>query len=279
MKHTDTNIILSVKNLSYSYGEDRQALKNISLNIRRGERIAVVGSNGAGKSTFFLNLNGVLTPEHGEIVFEGNAITKKNLLELRKNVGIVFQDPDSQIIASTVMAEISFGPMNMRLPQDEVISKTLKAMEYMNITHLSSRPPHYLSGGEKKCVSIADIIAMTPQVFIFDEPTVGLDPVNVRMLEDVLDRLYNEGKTILLSTHDVDLAYRWADRTVVFNEGEVIADDTPENVFADDNVLKKARLCRPSVYEIYGALREKGIIRSKKCPRSVGELKKLIDAI
>lgn len=271
--------VLSVKNLSYSYNEDKKALKGISLDIHRGERIAVIGSNGAGKSTFFLNLNGVLTPEDGEIFFEGKSIDKKNLIELRKNVGIVFQNADNQIIASTVLAEVSFGPMNMKLPRDEVIARCEEAMEYMNITHLKDRPPHYLSGGEKKCVSIADIIAMKPKVIIFDEPTEGLDPINAKMLEDVLDRLNKEGKTILLSTHDVDFAYRWADRAVVFSDGEIIADDTPVNVFKNDDAVKRARLRRPAILEIYEALCAKKLITSTEYPRSVSELKKLIEAV
>ena len=271
--------ILSVKNLSYSYNEDKKALNGISLDIHRGERLAVIGSNGAGKSTFFLNLNGVLTPDKGEIFFEGKPIDKKNIIELRKNVGIVFQNADNQIIASTVLAEVSFGPMNMKLPRDEVIARCEEAMEYMNITHLKDRPPHYLSGGEKKCVSIADIIAMKPKVIIFDEPTEGLDPINKKMLEDVLDRLNKESKTILISTHDVDFAYRWADRAVVFSDGEIIADDTPINLFRNDDIIKRARLRRPVILEIYDALCEKKLISSAEYPRSVSELKKLIEAV
>ena len=271
--------ILSVKNLSYSYNEDKKALNGISLDIHRGERLAVIGSNGAGKSTFFLNLNGVLTPDKGEIFFEGKPIDKKNIIELRKNVGIVFQNADNQIIASTVLAEVSFGPMNMKLPRDEVIARCEEAMEYMNITHLKDRPPHYLSGGEKKCVSIADIIAMKPKVIIFDEPTEGLDPINKKMLEDVLDRLNKEGKTILISTHDVDFAYRWADRAVVFSDGEIIADDTPINLFRNDDIIKRSRLRRPVILEIYDALCEKKLISSAEYPRSVSELKKLIEAV
>lgn len=271
--------VLSVKNLSYSYNEDKKALNGISLDIHRGERLAVIGSNGAGKSTFFLNLNGVLTPDKGEIFFEGKPIDKKNIIELRKNVGIVFQNADNQIIASTVIAEVSFGPMNMKLSRDEVIARCEEAMKYMHITHLKDRPPHYLSGGEKKCVSIADIIAMKPKVIIFDEPTEGLDPINKKMLEDVLDRLNKEGKTILISTHDVDFAYRWADRTVVFSDGEIIADDTPINLFRNDDIIKRARLRRPVILEIYDALCEKKLISSAEYPRSVSKLKKLIEAV
>lgn len=271
--------ILSIKNLNYSYNEGRNVLKNIYLDVHRGERIAVIGSNGAGKSTFFLTLNGVLIPNSGEIFLQGHLIDKKNIINLRKNVGIVFQDPDDQIIAPTVLAEVSFGPMNLKLSEDEVRSRTVEAMKYMNITHLKDRPPHYLSGGEKKCVSIADIIAMGPQVIIFDEPTVGLDPVNTYALENVLDRLSRDGKTILLSTHDVDFAYRWADRAVVFSHGEIIADGRPTDIFKNIDIIKRANLRSPVILDIYNALCEKKLVTDDIYPRSADELIKLIEAI
>ncbi len=271
--------ILSVKNIIYSYDGENNALKNVSVDISDGERIAVLGANGAGKSTFFLNLNGVLSSDGGEIFFRGERIVKRTLNTLRKNVGIVFQNADSQIIASTVFAEVSFGPINMHLSRSEVLERTEQAMEYMNITGLRSRPPHYLSGGEKKRVSIADIIAMTPEVIIFDEPTEGLDPQNAKMLEDVLSQLSAEGKTILLSTHNVDFAYRWAERIIVFNSGEIIADGAPDAVFANESVIKTANLARPAVLDIYESLVRKGFLEQGKNPKSAGELKKLIDTV
>ena len=251
-----TDTILSVKKICFGYGDAGPVLKNVDLDVHRGERLAVIGSNGAGKSTLFLNLNGVLAPDTGEIFLNGKRIGKKDITELRRNVGIVFQDADSQMIASTVYAEVSFGPMNLRLPKEEVRERTMKAMEYMNITHLKDRPPHYLSGGEKKCVSIADIIAMDPDIIIFDEPTVGLDPVNAQILEDVLDRLHGDGKTIILSTHDADLVYRWADRAVVLNDGKIIADSAPDSIFRNDTIIRAAKLRRPAIQEIYDALLE-----------------------
>ena len=182
----EKKVLLQVKNLNYSYNHEKRTLNNINLDIYKGQKIAVLGSNGAGKSTFFLNLNGVLTPESGEIFYKDIKISKKNLNELRKNVGIVFQDADNQIIASSVLAEVSFGPMNLKLSKEEVKERVYEALEYMNINHLKDRPPHYLSGGEKKRVSIADIIAMKSEVIVFDEPTASLDPLNVEILEDVL---------------------------------------------------------------------------------------------
>ena len=274
-----TDTILSVKKICFGYGDAGPVLKNVDLDVHRGERLAVIGSNGAGKSTLFLNLNGVLAPDTGEIFLNGKRIGKKDITELRRNVGIVFQDADSQMIASTVYAEVSFGPMNLRLPKEEVRERTMKAMEYMNITHLKDRPPHYLSGGEKKCVSIADIIAMDPDIIIFDEPTVGLDPVNAQILEDVLDRLHGDGKTIILSTHDADLVYRWADRAVVLNDGKIIADSAPDSIFRNDTIMRAAKLRRPAIQEIYDALLEKALVPENIRPRSADELKAIIKSV
>ena len=274
-----TDTILSVKKLCFGYGDAGPVLKNVDLDVHRGERLALIGSNGAGKSTLFLNLNGVLAPDTGEIFLNGKRIGKKDITELRRNVGIVFQDADSQMIASTVYAEVSFGPMNLRLPKEEVRERTMKAMEYMNITHLKDRPPHYLSGGEKKCVSIADIIAMDPDIIIFDEPTVGLDPVNAQILEDVLDRLHGDGKTIILSTHDADLVYRWADRAVVLNDGKIIADSAPDSIFRNDTIMRAAKLHRPAIQEIYDALLEKALVPENIRPRSADELKAIIKSV
>ena len=240
MKDKIKETILQIKGLYYSYTNEKDTLNNINIDIYKGEKMAVLGSNGAGKSTFFLNINGVLKPKSGEIIYKGKIITKKDLNELRKNVGIVFQDADNQIIASTVLAEVSFGPMNLKLPKDEVIKRVDEALRYMNISEFKHRPPHYLSGGEKKRVSIADIIAMKSEVIIFDEPTASLDPLNAEMLEEVLNKLSSENKTMIISTHDVDFAYRWADRIVVFSDGMIIGDGTPLEIFSSEEILKNA---------------------------------------
>ena len=250
------NIILKTENLTYSYGDGHQALKGISVEIKEGERVCVVGSNGAGKSTFFLNINGVLKHDGGDIYFKGQKVgnSKKELNELRRGVGIVFQDADNQIIASTVMGEVSFGPMNLKLPKEEVIARVDEALEYMNLSDFKERAPHYCSGGEKKRISIADIIAMHSEVMIFDEPTAALDPLNAAMLEDVLTRLSAQGKTLLISTHDMDFAYRWAERLVVFCNGEIIADGTPVEILADDAIREKANLRKPMMLDVYEAM-------------------------
>ena len=199
-------------------------------------------------------------------------------MELRRGIGIVFQDADNQIIATTVMGEVSFGPMNLRLPKEEVESRVNEALEYMNISDFKERAPHYLSGGEKKRVTIADIIAMHSEVMIFDEPTAALDPVNVIALEAVLDKLYRQGKTILVSTHDLDFAYRWAERIIVFCDGQIIADGVPEEVFRNEEVLKKANLKKPTMLEVAEILAEKNLgLDKNQYPKNVSELRSMLE--
>ncbi|NFE94289.1 energy-coupling factor ABC transporter ATP-binding protein [Clostridium botulinum] len=269
--------ILKVRNLNYKYNNEKIVLSNINIDIYEGEKVAILGSNGAGKSTFFLNINGVLTPKSGDIIYKGKKISKKELNELRKNIGIVFQDADNQIIASTVLAEVSFGPMNLKLPKEEVKERVEEALSYMNLTEFKNRPPHYLSGGEKKRVSIADIIAMQSEIIIFDEPTASLDPLNAIMLEEVLKKLSEEKKTLLISTHDVDFAYRWAERVIVFANGEIIADGTPLQIFKDDKIIKCANLKRPTMLDIYEILLDKGLIDNNSIyPKDIVEFTKML---
>ncbi len=269
-------VILKAENLHYSYTKEHEVLKGVSLNIHRGERLAVLGANGSGKSTFFLNINGVLRPESGAVYYGDKLINKSSIKELRKNVGIVFQDADNQIIASTVRAEVSFGPMNLGLSKEEVTRRVLDSLNYMNISHLIDRPPHYLSGGEKKRVSIADIIAMDSEIIIFDEPTASLDPQNISIFEEVLDKMSAEQRTLVISTHDLEFAFRWADRIVVFCSGSIIADSDPISVLSDNEVLKKANLKKPILLEVFETLVDNSVFReSTKPARNMDDLRKM----
>ena len=269
-------VILKAENLHYSYTKEHEVLKGVSLNIHRGERLAVLGANGSGKSTFFLNINGVLRPESGAVYYRDKLINKSSIKELRKNVGIVFQDADNQIIASTVRAEVSFGPMNLGLSKEEVTRRVLDSLNYMNISHLIDRPPHYLSGGEKKRVSIADIIAMDSEIIIFDEPTASLDPQNISIFEEVLYKMSAEQRTLVISTHDLEFAFRWADRIVVFSSGSIIADSDPISVLSDNEVLKKANLKKPILLEVFETLVENSVFReSTKPARNMDDFRKM----
>lgn len=276
MEVNRAEVILEAKNLCYSYEREKTALREVNLSVRKGDRIAVLGSNGAGKSTCFLNLNGVLSPDSGEIWYRGEKVLKKNRNELRKNVGIVFQEADNQIIAPTVAAEVSFGPMNLKLPTGEVKRRVEEALECMNLTEMRERPPHYLSGGEKKRVCIADIVAMESEVLLFDEPTASLDPMNETIFELVLDKLWKMGKTLIISTHDVDFAWRWAERAVVFSGGSIIADGTPEEIFRDSIVVERASLRQPVLMEVCTRLAAHGVIPEGAYAKDGEELEKLL---
>lgn len=272
----DKNILLEAEGISFSYEEGKDALHDITFQIRKGERIAVVGSNGAGKSTLFLNLNGILQPDRGKIRYKGKEVRKKDWKTMRENVGIIFQNADEQIVGSTVFSEVAFGPVNMKLGKEEIRKRVEDAIAYMNLSGYENRPPHYLSGGEKKRVTIADILAMKPEILIFDEPTAALDPVNINALEHILKELSAEGRTLMVSTHDVDFAYRFADRMLVFADGRLIADGDPEEILLDSSVRQRANLRMPVMMEVVELLKEKGILDSRKNAKTVDKLREIL---
>ncbi len=244
--------ILRLEDVGYTYEEGQEALKNISVTIKNGERIAVLGNNGAGKSTFFLCCNGIIHPDQGRVFLDRKEIGpgKKERMKLHKSVGMVFQDPDNQMIAGTVASEISFGPMNMGLAKDEVRARVDMAIQKMDLKELRNRQPFQLSGGEKKRVGIADVMAMKPRLLMFDEPTANLDPQNTALFEKNLESLEQEGMSLMISTHDVDFAWHWAKRLLVFSDGQIKADTTPEEFFAQDALVKECGLVPPMLFVI-----------------------------
>ena len=274
--------ILKLANVSYKYEDKYPALIDVSATIYEGEKIAVLGNNGAGKSTFFLCCNGVLHPQGGKLFLFGEEITtsKKDLTKLRETVGLVFQDPDTQIIAGTVESEVSFGPMNLKLDYEEIERRITESLSIMNLEGYQERAPQYLSGGEKKRVSIADILAMEPEMILFDEPTASLDPENVNLLEMTLEDLNNKGITLVIATHDVDFAYQFADRVIVFSRGKIIADASMEEVLASENILSQAGLTKPLIYSAAEVL-EKHFpqLNEQKTPKTIEELSEFVSTI
>ena len=274
--------LLRLENISYRYDEGATALSDVSLTFHKGERVAVLGRNGAGKSTFFRCCNGVLRPKSGRIFLNGQEIThkKQDVLMLRQAVGLVFQEPDSQIIAGTVEDEVSFGPMNLKLDEGEVLSRVSDAVARMNLSGFEHRAPQYLSGGEKKRVSIADILAMKPQIILLDEPAASLDPENTALLEAALDELTAAGIALVICTHDVDFAYRIAHRAVVFSGGRVVADDEIDRVFESENVLKAARLRKPLLFEAAKLIKARFPGGStEKMPRTIEEFRDFVNML
>ena len=268
------NELLRVENISYQYHDKYVALNNVSVAFHTGELVAILGSNGAGKSTFLLCCNGVLRPQSGTIYYHGREIknNKKDMHLLRQAVGLVFQDPDSQIIAGSVESEISFGPMNLRLPQEEVKQRVERSLVQMDIVRYRDYAPQYLSGGEKKRVSIADILAMKPELILLDEPTASLDPQNTDALEDILHGLSRAGIAIVLSTHDANFAYRIAQRAIVFSQGEIIADASVDEVFAQTETLAEAGLKKPILFEAFECMQSSlPMLKNQKKPRTIEE--------
>lgn len=246
--------ILELRGGSVYYPGGKQALKQVSAAFYPGEKTAVIGNNGAGKSTFFQTLNQLVPLDEGELYCHGRLCTgsRKDILELRKCVGIVFQDPDRQIIASTVEGEISFGLFNLGYSEDKIRYLTEQIIQRMGLTHLAHRPPHFLSGGEKKQVSISGVVVMKPEILLFDEPTASLDWKNTQLFKEQLKKLEQEQITQVISTHDMDFVWEWADRVLVFSEGELLADDRPEHIFGDEELLKRASLRQPVLYQLPG---------------------------
>jgi cobalt/nickel transport system ATP-binding protein len=203
--------------------------------------------------------------------------SRKGLLELRKKVGIVFQDPDNQLFSASVMQEISFGAMNLGISEVEVRARVERVMEELDITPFREKPTHFLSGGQKKRVSIADILVMDPEIIILDEPAAALDPKHARIIDRIIDELSGRGITVILSTHDVNRALIWADRVILLDDGKVIGDGTPEEIFYDEEALTRTNLEKPSVLEIFETLCEAGVLkRDLPVPRTSGELERYI---
>lgn len=267
-------IILETRDLSYSYGDGTKALKGVSISLEEGKKVALVGPNGAGKSTLMLMFNGILRPSGGEVLFRGQPLRydATSLRSIRRAVGMVFQNSDDQLFAPTVYQDVAFGPTNLGYPVEKVKRYVGFALQYVGLSGYERRPPHHLSGGEKKRVAIAGILAMEPEVMILDEPTSNLDPASSEEIMEMLDELNLGGKTLIISTHDVDLAYRWADEVILMKEGGVVRRGTGQEVFGDVELIKDARLKLPIVVDLYCELVGRGIAGGSKPPRNVLEL-------
>lgn len=223
--------LLETKDLSYSYASRKHAkpLDGVSVRIDAGVRTAVLGANGAGKSTLFYSLNGILKPKSGEVLFKGSPLeyTREALRELRSSVCVVVQNPDEQIFSSTVEEDVAFGPLNMDLPRDEVEEKIVDSLTKVGMLEYRNKPATHLSYGQRKRVALAGALAVDPEVLILDEPTAGLDPrMSAEMLE-IVDLLTAAGTTVILSTHDIDMAYAWAEDAHILSTGHCVYSGPP----------------------------------------------------
>lgn len=255
--------ILETKNLEYRYPDGTIALSGINIQIYEGEMIALMGPNGAGKSTLFLHFNGIFEPTEGSVEIEGKTLKydKKSLLEARSKVGIVFQNPDDQLFAPTVLEDVSFGPMNLGLTEEEVHERSIEALKKVGMEEYINKPPHHLSGGQKKRVAIAGILSMKPKIMVLDEPTSGLDPNGASKIMQLLYELNEEGMTIIISTHDVDLVPIYSDNVKVISKGKIIKEGNCEDVFTDMQVLKQADLRLPWIAQLFKEISDEDHIK------------------
>ncbi|MDD1678846.1 MAG: ATP-binding cassette domain-containing protein [Methanomicrobiales archaeon] len=252
--------LIETRNLTYVYPGNVTALHDINFIAPRKARIAVIGSNGAGKSTLFKCFNGIFTPSSGSVLIRGEPITKRNIREVRKFVGIVFQNADDQIFSPTVEQDVAFGPINLGLDEETIHHRVSEAMRLVGIEDLADRVPHHLSSGEKKRVAMAGIIAMEPEVLVLDEPTAGLDPQGVRDLLDIINSLTMKfGMTVIFSTHDVSLVPEVAEYLYVMNRGRFVAQGTVEEIFCQPEMLQSVRLDVPVLPKLIRNLQKRDI--------------------
>ena len=275
--------VIRVENLTHTYSVgtpfEKTAIQNINVNFYPGELVAVIGHTGSGKSTFMQHMNGLLAPTSGHVYCDGEDIfaTKEATRDVRFKVGLVFQYPEYQLFEETVYKDIAFGPKNMKLSADEIDERVREAAGFVGLSEeLFERSPLELSGGQKRRIAIAGVIAMRPKVLILDEPTAGLDPGGCEgIIKNILDYRERTGSTVLLVTHSMDDAARIADRLVVFHEGSIAMDGTPDAVFSHPTELTAMGLDVPQAAAIAQALRERGV----SLPQSIYTLEQLKAAL
>ena len=245
--------LIHVDCLEHVYPDGTSSLHNVCFSLFKGEIVVICGANGAGKSTLVEHLNGLVKPRVGRLIILRQEVTQKT--DIITEVGLVFQDADSQVFAPTVLDDVMFGPLNRGLTNEEARRAAISALENIGAAHLTRRIPYYLSQGEKRLVAIAGVLAMNPEVIVADEPTSDLDPIHSRQIESVLVELKTDyGISIVIATHDMDLAARIADRIYVIAEGQIIATGTPSEIFYDKSVLARANLNQPTAVRMYESL-------------------------
>jgi len=259
---------LEIENLSFTYPDLTPALEDVSLQIKRKKKTAILGANGSGKTTLIYHLNGIIPAQQGRVKVLGQQVDKKNMQEVRKAVGLLFDNPDNQLFSTTVFNDIAFGPRNLKLDPDTMTRRVQEALERVGIRELAERPPYCLSLGQKKRAAIAGLLAMKPRVLAFDEPFSGLDPEVADQFREILDELVEEGATLVFSTHDVNLAYGWADEVVIMKAGRVLTAGTYD-LLRDGQVLKEAALPLPLLAQLFR--------NSHEQPRTVEEAAALVE--
>ncbi len=234
--------VLDVRRLVHAYPDGHQALYGVDLHVHPGERVALLGPNGAGKTTLLLHLNGLLTPGGGSVHVSGMAVEKANLSEIRRRVGLVFQDPDDQLFSPTVRDDVAFGPRNLGLRGDDLEERVVEALDAVGMGDFAARPPHHLSFGQRRRVALATVLAMRPEILVLDEPSSNLDPFSRHELADILRSL---DVTLMMVTHDLPYALELCERSMILSDGVIVADAPTREVLGDAELMAKHRLELP----------------------------------
>ena len=247
---TDSEPLVSLRCESHTYPDGTVGMHDIEFAVHADEVVALLGGNGSGKSTLLEHLNATLTPDEGELRVTGQRVTGGDKAHARREVGFVFQDADTQLVAPTVLDDVMFGLQNYGTAVDDAKERAREALATVNASHLEERIPHYLSGGEKRLVGLAGVLILEPSVVVLDEPFAGLDPERSQLVAERIRQIHNEGISVVLSTHDLDTAAEIADRVCVMSDGNIVGDGTPRDIFYDDDLLDEASLHSPSTVRI-----------------------------
>ena len=256
--------IIKIENLIFEYRKEEEeqpvkAINNISLEVEKGSFTAILGKNGSGKSTLAKNLNGLLLPTGGTVYVNGyNTADEEHIWDVRQSAGMVFQNPDNQLVSAIVEDDVAFGPENLGIEPAEIRRRVDKALEDVNMGPFKGKSPHLLSGGQKQRIAIAGVVAMKPRCIIFDEPTAMLDPKGRKEIMSIIKELHEDGITVVLITHFMDEAVN-ADRVIIMHQGEIFMDGTPAEVFGQGEKVKSVNLDVPMAVELARALRQRGI--------------------
>ncbi len=269
------DIRISVDIKSFRYPDGTIALRNIKIDVKKGEFTGILGSNGAGKTTLLKIMDGLIRDYDGDVILDGTSIKRLTPREIYSKIGLIFQNPDEQLFASTVFEDVAFGPINMGLPQDEVKRRVTKALEQVELTGYEKKSIHNLSFGQKKRVCLAGLLAMGHEILLLDEPIAGLDPMGEYKMMNLLMKLNKkEGVTIVMATHSVDLVPLFLDRLYIISKGEVIRSGSPEEVFNTPEDMENVKLRLPVIAELIYRMKNEDMIPFEKIPLTIGEARR-----
>jgi len=268
-----------VQNLSYRYPDKTLALQNVNFTIKSGDCVGLIGPNGAGKSTLFMLLMGFLEPNQGSIQILDQELNRKTKKQIRKKIGIVFQDPNDQLFSPTLWEDIAFGPFNLGYNRDEINSRVEKTLESLGIANLRNKAPHYLSFGEKKKAALATILSMDPQIIFLDEPFSNLDPESYAEMLQIVQSYRKQGLTMIVATHDVDVLPDLVDKCILLDKGEMIAERKVREMLTDYDLLSHHKMRMPLLGLFFHHLKQRNVIQDPDLPLTLEQAESLIEKL